>query len=39
MDFTGELQDSFSSSRLTCVYMGKDTDIPVFGQVFHGDFG
>jgi hypothetical protein len=37
MDFAGELQDSFGSCSFARIYVGKDTDVTVAGQVFHGD--
>ena len=37
VDFAGELQNSFGGGRFARIYVGKDTDIPVAGQVFHGD--
>jgi len=37
VDFAGELQDSFGSGGFAGVYVGKDTDIAVFSQIFHGD--
>ncbi|MEM9149835.1 MAG: hypothetical protein AAGB19_05215, partial [Cyanobacteria bacterium P01_F01_bin.3] len=37
VDLTSELQDSFGCRSFARIYVGKDTDIPVAGQVFHGD--
>jgi hypothetical protein len=37
VDLASELQNSFGGGGFARIYVGKDTDIAVAGQVFHGD--